>query len=127
MTYLTNDEIIHPIRTSSQRNAIRAIRKRPDLSDDDPRARTPTISEMHDEEPDHDDRCPACCFVLGPRVSVTCDDGGDDDVAAGHADRSDCQNGLASDAIDVKNCWDGGDEHDDTDYTCRKEGDCVAG
>jgi hypothetical protein len=113
--YLANDEIIHPIGTSSQSNTIRTIAQRPNLSNNNPRARTPTVSEMDDEKPDHDHGAPSCTFVLWPRVAVFCNEGCDDDVGGCHPDCTDCENGLPPQPVDVKNRRDGGDEHDDAD------------
>ena len=44
-----------------------------------------------------------------------------------HADGADGEDGLAANAVDVEHGWDGSDEHDDADDTCREQGGSVAG
>ena len=64
-----------PVRRSAQSNAIRTIGQWPDLRDDDPCTWTPGVSEVDDEEPDHDDGGPTSALVMWPVVLILCDNG----------------------------------------------------
>ena len=61
-----------------------------------PRAGTPRISKMYNEEPDHSDRSPACSPMRGPLVLVLCKDDSNDHVAECHSDSASDKNWLAS-------------------------------
>lgn len=64
------------VRTRAERNTVRAVGQRPDFGNQDPRARTPRVSEMDDKQPDHDDGCPASGLVSFPLVLIFGDDDG---------------------------------------------------
>jgi len=93
------------------------LRDRPDLSNDDPRARSPRVAEEDDEDPDHDDGRPAGTGVRGPVVLEGSHDAGDDEMAHTHTDGAADQDGLASELVDVHDGRDGGEPHDDADDT----------
>jgi hypothetical protein len=108
----------HKTRTS-QSNTIRALRDRPDLSNDNPSAGTPAVTEVDDEQPDHDNGSPASTFVGRPLVFVLGKDDCDDDVAGGHPDGAGDENRLAADFVYVGDSWHGCEPHDDADdATC---------
>ena len=115
---LSHNEITHPITARPQRDPVRAVRERPHLGDDDPRAGAPAVSEVDDEEPDHGHGSPAARFVRAPGVLVGAKDAGDDEVASGHARGSGQHDGFAAELVDVEDGGNGGDEHGDADYAC---------
>lgn len=63
-----------PVGARTQRNTVWAVGHRPDLRDDNPGARAPRVSEMDDEEPDHDHSGPSGGLVVFP---VRLERGGD--------------------------------------------------
>jgi hypothetical protein len=72
---------------------------------------------VHNEQPDHADSSPSSGLVVRPVIGVLGKDDGDDDVACGHANGSDGEDWATADSIDPENGGNGGDEHDDADYT----------
>jgi hypothetical protein len=97
-----NDEVVHPVAAAAQRGAVRARADGPDLSDQDPGTGTPGVTEVDDEEPDHDNSGPAGGLCVFEVVVVLCENHGDDEVRESHADGADSEHGLAASAVDVK-------------------------
>lgn len=124
---LTDDEVVHPVGRSAESDTVRALADWPDLSDDDPSARSPGVSEVHDEQPDHGHCCPAGGRVRLPLVLVLGEDDCDDDVAGGHTDGTDNEDGFATKLVNVGHSWEGRDPHDNSDDTgCEKGGGVAA-
>ena len=71
-------------------------------SNQNPGARTPRVSEMDNEEPDHNDGGPTCCLVVVEVVDVLSKNDSNDQVRNAHANCADCEDGLAADTIDVQ-------------------------
>lgn len=78
---------------------------------------------MNDKQPDHAHGSPTGGRLLVEAVNVPGQDDGDDEVARGHADGTDDEDGLPAHAVNPQHGGDGGDEHDDTDDTCREQAD----
>ena len=114
-------EVVHPVAGSTKRNTIWTRAQRPDLSDDNPSAWTPAVTEVDDKQPDHADGTPTSGLVVLPVVGVLCEDDGDDDVAGSHTNGANGQNRLASNAVDPEDSGDGCDEHDDADDASRQQ------
>lgn len=76
---------------------------------------------MDDEKPNHDNSSPSGGLLFVKVVNVPGENDGNDEVAQGHAEGTDRQDGLTTDAVDPENGGEGGDEHDDTDNTRSKE------
>jgi len=76
---------------------------------------------MDDEQPHHDHGCPSRCTVVLKVVKVLRENDGDDEVREGHAEGSDSEHGFTTETVDVEDCGDGGEEHDDADDACCKE------
>ena len=112
---------------TAQRNTIRTLRQRPDLSNDDPSTRTPAVTKVDHEQPDHHHSCPASTLVSLPLVLIFGEDDSDDDVASCHSDRADDQDGLAADFVHVCYGWHGCEPHDDADDTTCEERRGVTG
>ena len=123
---LTDDEVVHPVGRGTESDTIWTVGHGPDLSDDDPRARSPGVTEEDDEEPDHDASSPTGALVAWPVVLEAGDDTGDDEMAGGHADGTADEDGLTTQLVDVHDGGDGGEEHDDSDDTCGEQVDRVA-
>ena len=77
---------------------------------------------MNDKQPDHNHGCPSRRTVVLKVFIVPGEDDSDDEVREGHAESSDCENGFAAETVDVEDCGDGSDEHDNTDHACCEEG-----
>jgi hypothetical protein len=90
--------------------------------DQNPSTRTPGVTKVDDEQPDHYYGCPARRTVVLKVVKVLGEDDGDDKVRKGHAEGSDGEDGFAAEFVDVEDCGDGGDEHDDADDAGCEEG-----
>ena len=118
---LKNSRGSHPIARSTKTDPVGPRRDRPDLCDDDPRARAPAVPKVHHEEPHHDDGRPARGLLVIKVINVPSQDDGNDEVAQGHADGTDAEDGLAAEAIDPKDGRDGRDEHDDSDHACSEK------
>lgn len=88
--------------------------------DEDKIARRHT-SEMHHKQPDHNNGSPSSRLLVVEVVNVLGKNHCDDEVAESHADGTDREYGLASDAVDPKNGRNGGDEHDDADHAGGEE------
>lgn len=61
---------------------------------------------MDDEEPNHGDGRPASGLVRVPLVLVLSEDGRDNEMAGGHPDGSDEQDGLTAESVDPYHRWD---------------------
>lgn len=120
-------KVVHPVARCAQRDTIRSSAQWPDLGDDDPGTRSPTVTKVNDEEPDHGNGGPTGSLVVWPVVGVLGKENGNDDVACSHADGTGNQHGLASDSVDPQNSWDSGNEHDDANHAGGKEGNGVGG
>jgi hypothetical protein len=92
-----------PVRRSTECNTIWTVGQRPDFSDDNPCARSPGVSEVNDEKPDHDNGSPSSTLVVWPVVRKAGDDAGNDEMASSHADRTGNEDRLTTPAIDVHN------------------------
>ena len=124
---MSDDEVVHPVTRGSKRNAIWTIAQGPDLSDDDPSAWSPRVSEMDDEEPDHGHGCPTSCLVRGPLIFVLRYDDRNDDMACRHSNSTDSEDGFATELVDVQDCWDGGEEHGNSNDAGGEQRDGVGG
>jgi hypothetical protein len=96
---------------------------------------------VNDEEPDcsslsnllparnveltHDDGCPTRSFVRLPLVLISRIDDRDDEMAEAHAQGANGKSRLASHVINVKNCWNCGNQHHNADNTGREQGRCI--
>ena len=80
-------------------------------------------SKVNDKQPDHAHGSPAGGRLLVEAVDVPGQDDGDDEVARGHADGADDEDGLPAHAVNPQHGGDGGDEHDNTDHTRREQAD----
>lgn len=96
----------YPVGGRPERDSVWSIGQWPDFCDDDPCTRTPRVTEMDDEQPDHDDGCPSGALVVGPVVGEAAHDGCDDEVGQRHTNRTDDERGFTAPFIDVH---DGGD------------------
>jgi hypothetical protein len=72
---------------------------------------------MDHKEPYHDYCGPSRTFVSRPLVLILGEDDSDDDVASGHADSADNENGFPTNLVDVENGRDGSKPHDNADNT----------
>lgn len=90
-------------------------------SDQNPSTRTPGVTKVNNEQPDHNHGCPSCRTVVLKVIEVLGENDGDDEVGESHAESSNCENGFATETVDVKDCGNGGEEHDDADDTCGEE------
>ena len=92
-----------------------------------PCARTPRVTEVHNEEPDHGYGTPTStrCGANLPLGLVRGKDSGDNNVASSHANSTDDKDGLTAELVNVGDGREGGNPHDDTDNTGGKEGCCV--
>jgi hypothetical protein len=129
---LADDEVVHPVGGSCEMSADGVLRHivitqhvppkaipYGDLSNDNPSAGTPAVTEVDNEQPDHDNSSPASALVSGPLVFILGEDDGNDDVAGGHPDGAGDEDGLAADFVDVGDGWHGCEPHDDADdATC---------
>ena len=70
---------------------------------------------MDNEEPYHHYSSPSGAFVSLPLVLVLGKDDGDDDVAGSHTDRSNDEDGLSTEFVNVKDSRYGGKPHDNSD------------
>lgn len=120
-TYLPNNKIVHPITTRPKRNTIRTITQWPNLRDNNPGTRPPTVAEMNYKQPNHDNGAPACRLVRFPLVTVLGDDDGDDYVARCHADCADGEYGFAANLVDVEHRGDRREKHYYADDACGEE------
>ena len=77
---------------------------------------------MDDEQPDHHNGCPSRRTMVPKVFIVLRENDGDDEVGEGHAEGSDSEHGFTAELVNVKDCGDGGEEHDDADDACREEG-----
>jgi len=59
--------------------------------------------------------------LVRPLILVSCEDDGDDKVAQAHAEGTQGKDRLASDAIDVEDCWYRSYQHDYADHTSSEE------
>lgn len=59
-----------PVGRSTQSNAIWTVRQRPDFSNDNPCTWTPGVTEVDDEEPDHDYSSPTGGLMVLPVMLV---------------------------------------------------------
>ena len=140
---LSNDEVVHPVTRATERGTVWTCADGPDLSDQDPRTRAPGVTEMNDEEPNHDDGGPAGSLRVVEVIDVLGEDDGDDYVRHAHADGSNGEDGFAAYAINVEHGGDwmrsvrlymgsgrkltSCDEHDDADDACREQRGSVTG
>lgn len=107
--------LIHPVTGSAQGDTVRALRDRPDLSDDDPCARSPRVAEEDDEDPDHHHGSPTGTDVVRPVVLERRHDTGDDQMAHTHTDGATDQDGLTPKLVNVHDGRESGDPHDNAD------------
>lgn len=106
----------HPVGRSTKSDTVRSLADGPDLRNNDPRARSPTVTEVDDKQPDHGHSRPASSFMSEPRVLVPGRDDSDDDVARRHTDSTNCENRLTAELVDVKDRWDGREPHGNAYY-----------
>ena len=99
---LSNDEVVHPVGRATERSTVWASADGPDLSNQNPCARSPRVAEVNDEEPDHNDSSPTCSLVVVEVVDVLGKNNGNDQVRNTHADCANCKDGLTADTIDVQ-------------------------
>lgn len=111
MLHILTDEVVHPVGRSGDGHTLPADRQRPDLRNQDPRARAPRVAERHREDPDEDTRDPSRGDMRVPRVVEQPSQDGDDDVAAGHDERARDEHRLPADLVDPDDGGNGGEEH----------------
>ena len=119
----TSRKTAYPVRGGSDGYNFTTNAERPDLSNENPRARSPGVAEADGKEPHQRASDPAGRTMLGPGVFVQPGEDRDDDVACGHEERPGDEDGPATGLVDPDDGGDGGDEHDDTDDTrCEERG-----
>ncbi|KAL8654261.1 MAG: hypothetical protein Q9210_001605 [Variospora velana] len=86
---LPHDEVGHPIRRRAEGDAVRVVREGPDFADEDPRTRTPAVTEVNDKKPNHCHGRPPGCFVLPsrPRLLIPRKDDRDNHMTGSHPQR----------------------------------------
>lgn len=124
--HLANNEVVHPVGRSAERNTVRTLADGPNLGNDDPGARSPRVSEVDDEQPDHSDGGPTSSRVSLPLILVLGEDDGDNDVAGGHSNGADDKDGLTTELVDVCYSGEGSEPHDNTNDTGGEERGGVA-
>lgn len=99
---LSDDEVVHPVTRATKRGSIWACADGPYLSDQDPCTRTPGVTEVDDEEPDHNDGGPSSSLMVFEVIDILRENDGDDQMRDTHADGADGENGLTTNAVNVQ-------------------------
>jgi hypothetical protein len=97
-----------PVGRSTKRNTIWTVGQRPNLSDNNPGARAPGVTEVNNEQPNHDHGSPSSTLVVWPVIGEAGNNGSDDEMAGGHTDSTSNEDGLATPTVDI---------HDGRNYT----------